>query len=291
MRASQIFENAIRRRCSDARERAAFTLIELLVIVGVIGILFLLMLPALAGTRPGNQAAQCMNNTRQLMRAIQVYAGDNGDLFPPNPDDSNSSIGHSWFMGNSGGNGPWNSSALMDPRRFLLLTYVGNDSRILRCPADHRVGHDIVTGKITHAPRTYSINGAVGTVCAGYKAGGRHSGPPNLPTVAPWLGGPQYERYRNLSMIANPKPSGLWVLLDESPYGLNDGCFAFSMMSPSWVDAPGTYHDDGADFVFADGHSEIHPWKTGTTGKAGVSHVPTDPDFLWMRARTSALTN
>jgi prepilin-type processing-associated H-X9-DG protein len=39
---------------------------------------------------------------------------------------------------------------------------------------------------------------------------------------------------------------------------LNDAAFAFGMEIPIWIDAPGTYHDGGCGFAFADGHSESH---------------------------------
>jgi len=32
------------------------------------------------------------------------------------------------------------------------------------------------------------------------------------------------------------------------------------MEHPQWFDVPGTYHNGGCGFAFADGHSESHKW-------------------------------
>ena len=278
----------------------AFTLVELLVITAVVTVLFMMLLPALAATHPVNEAVQCMQNKRQLMRATQMYAADYDDLLPPNPDDSNIIVGHRWVPGGVPGNGiaaSWGSiSKLKDERRFLLLPYLRTIAA-LKCPADHRFGkfEDGTTGP---APRSVSMNTAVGTACATWVNGGSHSGPPELEPRAPHLTGyandPSYNRYNKLSTIANPNPSKLWVFLDESPVLLNDGSFGFRMTANTWIDAPGAYHNGACGFVFADGHTEIHKWKSARTGAFLVSiqsGTPEEADYLWMKARTSAPSN
>src|SRR5450432_3021879 len=61
-----------------------FTLVELLVVMATAGILAMLLLPAIAGTKPNSQAFQCLENQRQLTLAWQMYAADNTDLLAPN---------------------------------------------------------------------------------------------------------------------------------------------------------------------------------------------------------------
>jgi prepilin-type processing-associated H-X9-DG protein len=83
----------------------------------------------------------------------------------------------------------------------------------------------------------------------------------------------------------------LWVLVDEDVKGLNDAAFAFGMEIPQWFDAPGTYHNGGCGFAFADGHSETHRWMSRSE-KPNNGVVITDPldrqDWEWMQQRTSA---
>jgi prepilin-type processing-associated H-X9-DG protein len=91
-----------------------------------------------------------------------------------------------------------------------------------------------------------------------------------------------------------PAPSGLWVLVDEDAAGLNDAAFAVGMEKAVWLDAPATYHNGGCGFAFADAHTESHRWLS-RGGKRGRRFPITDPrdrsDWLWVRARTSALVD
>jgi prepilin-type N-terminal cleavage/methylation domain-containing protein/prepilin-type processing-associated H-X9-DG protein len=68
--------------------RRGFTLIELLVVMGIIAILAVLLLPALAGARTKTKRAACLSNMRQVGLAISLYAGESGGRLP-NPKATN----------------------------------------------------------------------------------------------------------------------------------------------------------------------------------------------------------
>ncbi len=292
--------------------KQAFTLIELLVVIAIIAILAAMLLPVLSQAKGKAQGLACLNNGKQMMTAMILYTVDSNEFFPPNPDGGTTDPGYNWCAGEAGigGADEFNPDLIKDPTRSLLINFLGGNNALFKCPADNRKGlyqgtSPSLLGQIVPAARTMSMNNAVGTIDPGFEATGpgakaSHSGVPTLSVNGPWLNN-QYTHHRNQPWRTfgkatdnlAPGPSLLWVLVDEDVQSINDAALGFGMEQAIWYDAPGSAHNGGCGFAFADGHSETHRWLSrGEKESQGatVDSMADYQDWLWMRERTSADT-
>src|SRR5260370_3690368 len=166
----------------------AFTLLELVVVTATLAILAALLLPALASTRSANHGIYCMNNTRQLMNALHMYAADFNDWLPGNAD---SAAYINWIKGDMTTSDATNTVFLTNAAYSKIGPYTGPAPNLFRCPSDKSTWSPITgigtsgQGGIPRA-RSYSMNEAVGTKPPGFS--GTQPGQ-NVPVDGPWLNG------------------------------------------------------------------------------------------------------
>jgi hypothetical protein len=283
----------------------AFTLLELLTLIATAIVGGVLLAPALARSRPASQAAQCLNNIRQLMNATAIYTQAHHEMFPPNPDDGNTVPGHGWAAGyaGKGGGSEFNPDILANPSLSPLSTYLRSNVSVFACAADLRQGLYQGTdprklGTTVRAARSVSMNSAVGNVCPTFaNSCSEHSGGPSIPVVGTWLTGRHscspsaWRTYGKTSDMVNPSPSSLFVLIEEDPWSINDSVLAFSAGMPQWIDYPSGLHNFAGIVTFADTHGELHKWVERSTRLNDWPTLrlisPNDRDWLWLRARTT----
>ena len=253
----------------EARGRA-FTLIELLVVIAIIAILAAILLPVLARARERGRAIVCLSNTRQLLLAWHFYAGDHEDLLPYNLGMTAGGARTPLNWANNvmtwGVSGPRDS----DNTNLATLTdaslglYSGSTG-IYRCPSDNVLHPTQSAAGWEGRIRSYSMNAMVGDAGDISKDGFNTNNP-------------DYLQFFKITQI--PKPTDIFVFLDEHPDSIDDGYFinkepdtayqgayggsAYGQ-NARWIDLPASYHNGAAAFSYVDGHSALHRWELAST--------------------------
>ncbi len=245
-------------RTNSRRLNEAFTLLELAVVLGVLGVLACMLAPALGSARPNTQAAQCMNNMRQLAAVFKMNADDNGDVLLSAADEL---TGRSY----------WLSSGTLQP-------YTNGTSVNLRCPADQSTA--------SYPPRCISMNSAFGK---GEWLGG------SLGVTEPWrvyAKGAEIMAPAKTFVFADEHPNSL------NDGALCVACTGNETTAPpalsQIIDWPASYHDGAGSFCFADGRAEIHKWvgskikaQVGISLLSSVSAGDSWPDMHWLAENTT----
>lgn len=271
----------------------AFTLIELLAVIAIIAILAAILLPALASARERSRGIYCVNNTRQLTLAWQLYADDHDSLLPYNLVMANSTFRTNlnwvnnvmtWHLDSDNTNLATITEASLGP-------YAGA-SAIYRCPSDRALSADQLAAGWDHRIRSYSMNAMIGNVGSAMVGNGN-------------VNNPGYRQFLKSEQI--PHPTDIFVFLDEHPDSINDGYFldreseatvnswgVVSGADNKWNKLPASYHNRSAAFSFADGHATLHHWLrplTAPPAAAFAAKIPIDipatppaedEDFEWV---------
>ena len=248
----------------------AFTLVELLVVIAIIAVLAALLLPALAKSKEKAQSLACANNLKQLCLAWAAYADDYSEFLV-----NNHGVPETLARRQTWANNVEDWMASDDNTNTVYLTdgklgpFAGRSAKIFKCPSDR------VPGPNGPRVRSMSMNAQVGD-------------PGELTNRF----NPLYVQYFKRSEIQTP--STIFVFLDEQADTINDGFFVNRLEDNAWGNLPGSYHNGGANFSFADGHVESHKWQVPATCRPvqqqrldGLITASPSTDFDWLKARTS----
>jgi prepilin-type N-terminal cleavage/methylation domain-containing protein/prepilin-type processing-associated H-X9-DG protein len=277
--------------CTNGARARGFTLIELLAVIAISAMLAALLLPALSKARGRAEAIACLNNTRQLALAEQLYVDDHNGCLPYNLGMNGSSFRTninwvnnvmSWDLSSDNTNPATLTEASLGP-------YAGGNTAVYHCPSDRSLSAIQRAAGWDRRIRSYSMNAMVGDAGT-FSVSGVN------------INNPGYKQFFKATQISHP--AEIFVFLDEHPDSIDDGYFlnretpvanmtysANNATQDEWTDLPATYHDNSTTFSFADGHGSLHHWKEINTVRparpdaAGLPiAVPANAaaDFDWM---------
>ncbi len=238
-------------------------------VIAIIAILAALLLPALTQSEQKAQSITCAANIKQLSLAWTLYADDFNDWLV-----NNHGVPETLARRQTWANNVEDWLASDDNTNLTYLTesklgpFASHSAKIYKCPADREPA--------PNGPRirSMSMNAMVGN-------------PGELTNRF----NPSYVQFFKKSQFLNP--SGTFVFLDEHADTLNDGFFVNVLEEYMWGNLPGSYHNGGANFSFADGHVEYHRWVVPATVQP-IQHkrmtrfaASPSTDFEWLKVRTS----
>ena len=236
--------------------KKGFTLIELLVVIAIIALLLSIMMPSLSMVKRKAQSIVCRSNVRQLAIAWWLYAGDNQEGIVGGSTGNNPVVGDSWTYcwvkppqeedgtlvppsGTSDPDAVTLENELRGIERGYLYPYTDNTD-LYHCPGSNAE----IVGDGGY--RSFSITGLMNG------------------ELAPPTGYPEHAVKKITDVV---RPGTKMVFLENSDArGWNIGSWIFpDMIGDRWGDPLAIWHGKGSVLGFADGHAELHKWKSNST--------------------------
>lgn len=235
-------------------------MIELLVVISIIALLASMLLPALSKAKSKAHGIRCVSNLKQLGLAVEMYAGDSNESYPPIQE----------FLPLERIESSW---------RPYLFSYVGRNPNIYDCPAERKdvyaKGTNTAVGLFKRGE--IKVSSGIGAVNVHWQSGGA---PP------PFGRGAGYEN--NLcrtSAIERPSqvllfgdghsdwggwPDDRWWIWKELGGANNAGFNRLVQNDPG-----ATRHDRRSNYAFADGSARV----------LDPARIPCDKEQCWWSVR------
>ena len=250
---------------------SGFTLLELLVVIAIIALLLLIFSPSLRSLNPFIAELTCQANLREMSKAMMAYVADN-DYYP----------GHVDRYDGSPTTAVW-------PTR--LREYAGGETKIFYCSLQEEgfkwrkvYGTGYGYAKQSHVDRWgYELGEMLLNVhqvpfSYGYNDWGAHGAFVNSGLGGDlWVmdGPDSYKWDVRSSQVVDP--SNMIAISD----GIRMNSWDFNIDPGNWREYPSAIHEGGAEFLFADGHSEWISQAQATN----VRNHSTDPEAYEMNRR------